>query len=241
MASHTPSRRAALINGATSPVGLAIAELLGDEGHALTLVSNDRERLDGARERLLARGHEVVAFPADVGVDEEVRAAVAAHGARYGRMDVLVNQATFDSAGAIGDFSTPGMDRHLAINLRSVMLFYRESLPLLVRAGEQHGNALVLNAASADGADGAGAMSVYAAARQGVLGFTEAMNRELHAQGIKSCALCPQPVDAGLASANGHGIPASDVAAMVGALLRLSPWCVIPALVFTQAGNGRPQ
>jgi len=214
--------RAALVTGACSEVGEAIAALLCEERHAVTLVSPSESELETARARLVARGHHVHVFMAH-GSDEEVRAAVAAHGERFGRLDVLVNGCETRSAA-----EDP-------LTVRSMMAFYREALPLLAAAGREHGNALVLNTAAPNGSS----VAMHAAAKQGVLGFTNAMNQELHSRGIKSCAFVVGHASDG-SEPIGGGVRPSDVAEMVRALLRLSPWCVVPELVFTAYGQVAP-
>ena len=81
------------------------------------------------------------------------------------------------------------------MNLRSVVLFYRECAGLLRAAAAEHRNALVVNMASISGKAGQPWLSVYSATKAGVIGWTQAMNKELNAEGIKSTALCPGFVD----------------------------------------------
>ena len=76
-----------------------------------------------------------------------------------------------------------------------MVLFYRECAGLLRAAGAEHRNALVVNIASISGKAGQAWLSVYSATKAGVIGFTQAMNKELNGDGIKSCALCPGFVD----------------------------------------------
>jgi NAD(P)-dependent dehydrogenase (short-subunit alcohol dehydrogenase family) len=222
---------------------LAIAELLGQEGYALTIVSRTPEHLERAEQRLRDRGIAVLACPADVGQEDQVAACVDAHRRRYGRLDVLVNNAGFGIGGSIKSFTAAHMDLQLSVNLRAVMLFYREAMDLLERAGAEHGNALVINTASVAGKSGTEWLSVYSAAKHGVVGFTQAMNRELQSRGIKSCALCPGYVDTKLTDYLKEEMPpermiqTSDVTHMVRGLLHLSPWCVVPEIVFTRPGD----
>jgi NAD(P)-dependent dehydrogenase (short-subunit alcohol dehydrogenase family) len=131
----------------------------------------------------------------------------------------------------------------LAVNLRSIVLFYREAATLLRAAGAEHRNALVVNTSSISGKSGEPWLSVYSATKAGVIGFTEAMNKELGAEGIKSCALCPAFVDTPMsdfikqAVAAEDMIRSEDVAEAVRMLLRLSPACVIPEIVFQAPGG----
>jgi NAD(P)-dependent dehydrogenase (short-subunit alcohol dehydrogenase family) len=176
-------------------------------------------------------------------VPERIEAAVAAHSERFGRLDVLVNNAGMGIYGSLADLQTRHVDLLLALNLRSVMLFYRDSLELLRAAGAEHGEALVVNVSSVAGKRGAAGLGVYSAAKHGVVGFTEAMNAELSGEGIKSCVLCPGFVDTQLADYIKDEVPAAemitpaDIAELVRALLRLSPHCVIPEVLMTRPGR----
>ena len=120
---------------------------------------------------------------------------VKAHEERFGRCDVLVNNAGVGIGEVADELTAKKIDIQMNTNLRSIFLFYREALPMLRRAGEEHRNALVVNTASISGIRGEGWLSVYSATKHGVVGFTQAMNKELSAAGIKNTALCPAFVD----------------------------------------------
>ncbi len=239
-------RRAAIVTGASSGIGLAVARMLGEEGHAVTLVARRPEKLDRACEKLLAEGLDVQRVAANVGVEEDVVRAVDAHRRAYGRLDVLVNNAGVGIGGAIGELDTKRMDIQLATNLRSIPLFYREAMALLAAAGAEHRNALVVNTASIAGKHGQGWLSVYSATKFGVVGFTQAMNKELGGLGIKSTALCPAFVDTPMTEfVRGHVAPeamiqTADIVAAVRMLLVLSPGCVIPEIMFLRPADGSP-
>jgi NAD(P)-dependent dehydrogenase (short-subunit alcohol dehydrogenase family) len=237
------ARRAAIVTGASSGIGLAVAHLLGEEGHALTIAARRPEKLEAARAELQAAGHDVVAVAANLGDEEAIRAVVAAHRERHDRLDVLVNNAGVGMGEPVGEITTKRLDVQLATNLRSLPLFYRECLPLLERAGAEHRNALVVNTASVAGKQGEAWLSVYSATKAGVIAFAQAMNAELHERGIKSTALCPAFVDTPMTDFLKDRLPAeamiqvSDVVESVRFLLRLTPGCVVPEVVFTGPGG----
>jgi NAD(P)-dependent dehydrogenase (short-subunit alcohol dehydrogenase family) len=170
--------------------------------------------------------------------------AVAAHRDAYGRLDVLVNNAGVGIGGPIGELDTKKMDIQLATNLRAIPLFYREALAMLTAAGAEHRNALVVNTASISAKRGQGWLSIYSATKAGVVGFTEAMNKELNDLGIKSTALCPAFVDTAMTDFVKGQVPAeemiqtSDIAAAVRMLLSLTAGCVIPEIVFERPAGG---
>jgi ketoreductase len=237
------SRRAALVTGASSGIGLGIAHALAADGYDLTVVARRPEKLEAAAQELRDAGHDVEVVAADLGREESVVAAVAAHRARWGRLDVLVNNAGVGIGQYAADLTAKAIDMQLATNLRSIFLFYRECIPMLRTAGAEHRNAVVVNVSSASGKQGEAWLSVYSATKHGVVGFTQAMNRELNPEGIKSTALCPAFVDTPMTDfvkeqigAEGM-ITVDDVVASVRFLLATSTGCVIPEIEFAQPGG----
>jgi NAD(P)-dependent dehydrogenase (short-subunit alcohol dehydrogenase family) len=235
--------RAALVTGASSGIGLAIAHALGEEGHGLTVAARRPEKLAAAAEELRAAGHDVEEVAADLTEEEEIRRVVAAHRDRFGRLDVLVNNAGVGFGAAAGDHQTKRVDMQLDLNLRAIVLFYRECVDLLKAGGGEHGNALVVNLSSNAGKSGQPWLSVYSATKAAVIGYTQAMNRELAGEGVKSVALCPGFVDTAMSDFVKEQIKpeemirTDDVAQSVRFLLRLSPTCIVPEIVFERPGQ----
>jgi NAD(P)-dependent dehydrogenase (short-subunit alcohol dehydrogenase family) len=232
------AERAAIVTGASSGIGLAIAHMLGEEGHALTVASRRAEKLESAADGLREAGFEVEAVPANMTKEEEIQGVVSRHRDRFGRLDVLVNNAGVGIGAPVGETDTKRLDMQLDVNLRSIVLFYRECVDLLRAAGAEHRRALVVNTASIAGKAGQAWLSIYSATKFGVVGFTQSMNKELGNDGIKSCALCPGFVDTAMTDfVKGQVSPEEmirpqDIAEIVRALLRVSPACVIPEVVF---------
>src|SRR3954468_8829129 len=240
------AERAAIVTGASSGIGLALAHMLGQEGHALTVASRRPEKLEPAAEELRDAGYEVEAIPANFGGAEseaEVQKVVAAHRERFGRLDVLCNNAGVGIGAGVGEIVTKRMDIQLNTNLRQIILFYRECLDMLKAAGAEHHNALVINTASISGKRAEAWLNIYSATKYAVVGFTEAMNKELNGEGIKSTALCPAFVDTPMTDfvkgqvAAEDMIRPEDTGEMVRSLLRLSPACVVPEIIFQRPGE----
>jgi NAD(P)-dependent dehydrogenase (short-subunit alcohol dehydrogenase family) len=237
------AERAAIVTGASSGIGLAIARMLGEEGHGLTLAARRPDKLEAAAAELRDAGHDVNPVAAQLADEEDVRRVVDSHRERYGRLDVLVNNAGVGIGAPVAEIQTKRLDLQLDVNLRAIVLFYREGAEMLRAAGAEHRNALVVNTASISGKSGQAWLSVYSATKHGVVGFTEAMNKELSAEGIKSCALCPAFVDTPMTDfvkgqvAPEEMIRPQDVAEVVRALLRLSPACVVPEVIFQRPGE----
>jgi NAD(P)-dependent dehydrogenase (short-subunit alcohol dehydrogenase family) len=237
------AERAAIVTGASSGIGLAVARMLGEEGFGITMAARRPEKLDGAVAALAADGFDVHAVPANVADEDEIKKVVEAHRERYGRLDVLVNNAGVGIGASVADIETKRLDMQLDINLRSIVLFYRESLSMLQAAAAEHRNALVVNTASIAGKRGTGWLSIYAATKHGVVGWTEAMNNELSPQGIKSTALCPAFVDTPMTDfvkdsvAPEEMIRPQDIAEAVRYLLKVSPACIVPEMMFIRPGD----
>src|SRR5437763_5799921 len=105
--------RAALVTGGSSGIGLAIARYLGQDGYSLTVSARRPEKLEAAVQGLRDEGLEVEAVPANMAKEEEVVGLVARHRERWGRMDVLINNAGVGSGGDIAEHPTKKLDRQL--------------------------------------------------------------------------------------------------------------------------------
>jgi short-subunit dehydrogenase len=215
--------------------------MLGQEGYDLTLVARRPEGLAQTAEQLRAAGVAVEEIPANLADPDSVPAVVDAHRARFGRLDLLVNNAGVGIGATAGEHELKFIDMQVAVNLRTPILFYKHGLELLRAAADEHRSAIVVNMASIAGVLAAPWLSVYGATKAAVISYTRSMNRELASSGIKSVALCPGFVDTDMADFIKDQIPpeemlpASDVAEAVRFVLRVSPNCVIPEIVLGRA------
>jgi NAD(P)-dependent dehydrogenase (short-subunit alcohol dehydrogenase family) len=230
--------RAAIVTGASSGIGLAIAHALGEAGHGLTVAARRPDKLAAAAEELRAKGYEVEEVAANMTEEAEIQRVVARHRDRFRRLDVLVNSAGVGIGAPVAEVQAKRVDMQLDVNLRAIILFYRECAGMLRAAGAEHHNALVVNLSSISGKSGQPWLSVYSATKAAVIGFTQAMNKELAGDGIKSVALAPGFVDTPMTDfvkesiAPEEMIRPEDIAESVRFLLRLSPACVVPEIVF---------
>ncbi len=237
------AERAAIVTGASSGIGLAIARVLCEEEFGVTMAARRPDKLDAAVAGLASEGYDVHAVAANVSDEAEIQKVVVAHREKYGRLDVLVNNAGVGVGAPVAEIQTKHLDMQLDINLRSIVLFYRECMPLLREAAGEHKNVLVVNTSSISGKRGEAWLSVYSATKHGVVGWTEAMNKELGAEGIKSTALCPAFVDTPMTDFVKEHVPAEemirpeDIAEAVRYMLKVSPACVIPEMMFVRPGE----
>jgi NAD(P)-dependent dehydrogenase (short-subunit alcohol dehydrogenase family) len=235
--------RAAIVTGASSGIGLAIARMLGQEGYGLTVAARRPEKLQGAVQGLRGEGLEVAEVAANLSDEDSIKRVVSEHRDRYGRLDVLINNAGIGIGAPVGETETKKLDIQLDVNLRSIILFYRECLELLRAAGAEHRKALVVNTASIAGKHGQAWLAIYSATKHAVIGYTASMNAELAPEGIKSCALCPGFVDTPMTDfVKGEVNPEDmirpeDIAEAVRFLLAVSPQCIVPEIMFVRPGD----
>ncbi len=237
------AERAALITGGSSGIGLALARALGEEGYGVTISARRPEKLEGAAEELRGAGIDLVSVPAQIGDEEQLQAVVAAHRERFGRLDVLVNNAGVGIGEPMDALSTKYVDLQLGVNLRSLILMTRECLPMLREAGAQHGKALIVNMASVAGKAGQAWLSVYSATKAAVVGFSQSTQREVAGQGVQVTALAPGFVDTPMSDfvkeqvKPEEMIQTTDLAEAVRFLLRTSPNCIVPEIVFVRPSD----
>jgi NAD(P)-dependent dehydrogenase (short-subunit alcohol dehydrogenase family) len=230
--------RAAIITGGSRGIGRALAEALGEEGFGLTITARTPDTLEQTAAEFRERGFEVEHVAANLGEEESVREVVRRHRERYGRLDVLVNNAGVGIGAPAAEHQTKYIDVQLDVNLRAIILFYRECAELLRAAGAEHQSALVVNMASLAGKSPQAWLSVYSATKAAVAAYSVSMNKELAKYGVKSVALAPGFVDTDMTDYVKGKVPAeemlraSDIAEALKFLLRVSPMCLIPEIVF---------
>jgi short-subunit dehydrogenase len=237
------AERAAIVTGASRGIGLALAKALGDEGFGLTIAARKPDTLEQTAADLRAEGFDVEHVAANMADEEAILNVVRIHRERFGRLDVLVNNAGVGIGGSLADQQAKYVDMQLDVNLRAIILFYRECAEMLRAAGAEHRNALVVNMASLAGKAPEPFLSVYGATKAAVIAYTRAMNKELNADGVKSVAFCPGFVDTDMADFIKDTIPAEemlrtdDIVEALRFLLRVSPACVVPEIVFQRPGE----
>ena len=235
--------RAAIITGASRGIGFALADVLGEQGFGLTLAARRADPLERAAGLLRVKGYDVETVAGSIADEAVVAEVVAHHRDRFGRLDVLINNAGVGIAGKAATHEVRLIDLQFDVNLRALVLFYRATLDMLRAAGAEHRNALVVNLASLAAKGPQPGLSLYGAVKAGVIAYTASMNEELHKDGIKSVALCPAWVDTDMADFEGQTVAraemirVADIAEALRFLLRLSPWCVVPEIEFRRPGH----
>jgi len=180
-----PEIRTALVTGAARGIGLAIARRLAADGLRIALLDLDRDRLAAAAREL---GHSTVALAADVTRSAEVDAAVQAVVDRWGRLDVLVNNAGITGRSfPIWELDDADWERVLAVDLTSVFYCCRAAIRVMLR--QESGR--IVNIASIAGKEGNPTLVPYSSAKAGVIGLTKALAKEVATRGIIVNAVAP--------------------------------------------------
>ncbi len=237
------AERAALITGGSSGIGLAIARLLGSEGYGLTVSARRPEKLEQAVEALRGEGLDVEGVPANMVNEEDIVALAERHRERFGRLDVLVNNAGVGIGGPVEQMETKRIDMQLGVNLRAVQIMTRECLPMLREAGREHRKALIVNIASIAGKFPETFLATYSATKAGVIALTTALHNDVAKDGIQATAFCPGFVDTPMTDwvsehvSKDEMIRPDDIAEAVRFVLRTSPACIVPELMFVRPAD----
>jgi 3-oxoacyl-[acyl-carrier protein] reductase len=237
--------RVAVITGGSSGIGLAIARAVAAEGMAVAIAARESKRLKLAAAELAAlssaasqnRGAAVLAVPADVAKAGDVTRLIDQAMARFGRIDLLVNNAGTYREGNIDELTEAQWDEVQAVNLKGAFLCTRAVLPIMKR--QQSG--YVVNIASVAGKSGFGGSSAYCASKFGMVGLTESLLEEGVGHNIRATVICPGYVDtpmvAGVSVPGSEMIPPDDIGQVVVGLLRLAPVTVIKEIVVQRTGS----
>ncbi|OLT16177.1 hypothetical protein BJF78_14905 [Pseudonocardia sp. CNS-139] len=224
--------RAALVTGASSGIGLAVATALRALGHDLTVVARTRDRLTAARDTLAVGGAHVVAVAADLAEPDAPGRAVDAHLQAHGRLDVLVHSAGVGLFGALDEQGDRRVDLQIDLNLRALARLSAHGLRALRKAGAEHGKALVVAVSSLVGVEPQPDVVPYSMTKPAAARLLPGRHLECARHGVQFTAVCPALVDTPGASwaADGDKLPAEDVAQAVRFLLSTSPACFVPEI-----------
>jgi 3-oxoacyl-[acyl-carrier protein] reductase len=189
--------RVAIVTGGTRGIGLACATRLAADGAAVVVSGRDARRLESAVAALEGQGADVVGVVADVAKREDIERMTDGARERFGRIDVLVNNAGMTRDALLLRMKDDDWDRVLDVNLRGAFLMTRAVAKTMVR--QKSGR--VINITSTAGAMGNAGQVNYSAAKAGLIGFTKAAARELSHWSILVNAVAPGLIDTDMAAA----------------------------------------
>jgi len=179
--------RVAVVTGGTRGIGLAIARWLADDGASVVVSGRDPGRLERAAKELEALGASALAIPADASKREDADRLVEAVKERFGRIDVLVNNAGITRDQLLARMKDDDWDAVMDTNLRGVFLMTRAAGKVMMR--QKSGR--MINISSTAGAMGNAGQVNYSAAKAGVIGLSKAAARELAHWNILVNAVAP--------------------------------------------------
>jgi len=174
--------RVAVVTGASQGIGASIARVLHGAGMSVALLARSADKLGDLARSL---GDDCITVPCDVSDPDQVRVAFAAVEARFGRVDVLVNNAGLIGLSLLGDADDDFIAAHVGVNLLGPMYCSRAAIPLMLAAGG--GDIVNISSRSVDLARPY--LSVYSATKGGLETLSRTLAAELRPQGIRVCAL----------------------------------------------------
>ncbi|GLR52690.1 glucose 1-dehydrogenase [Shinella yambaruensis] len=182
---------AALITGAGSGIGRAIARKLAADGYAVTVNDLSPERAEAVADEIRATGGKAVAVAGDVSGEADVAAIHLAAVAAHGDVTLLVNNAGIAHQALFENLDVRDFDRMFAVHVRGTFLMTRAVLPAMLSAGAGG----IVNVASQLGQIGGVELVHYSGAKAAIIGMTKALAREVSARGVRVNAVAPGPIN----------------------------------------------
>jgi NADP-dependent 3-hydroxy acid dehydrogenase YdfG len=184
------TNKVVIVTGGTRGIGHAIAERLLAEGARVALCGTTQQSVDNAL-RTLGPADRIFSMPADVSHIEDVRRFITAAHARFGRIDVLINNAGAGVFRSVADLSPEEWQRMIGLNLTGAYYCCHEILPIFrqCRSGD------IINISSLAGKNAFAGGAAYNASKFGLNGFSEAMMLDHRNEGIRVSTIMPGSVD----------------------------------------------
>ena len=218
--------RTALVTGASSGIGEAIARELARRGHGVTLVARRAERLAELASEIRELGVRAEVVAADLS-DRHARAALPGRIADLGLdVDILVNNAGLSTLGPVAKSDPEAEMNMIEVDVMAVADLCSRFLPGMV----ERGTGSVLNVASTAAFQPLPGQAGYAAGKSFVLSYTESLSGELKGSGVNATALCPGPVDTGFGET--AGFAKEDAEAALPSFMWETPEAVAKAAIY---------
>ncbi len=201
----------AIVTGASSGIGKDVAYGLAEDGYLVVLAARNGQRLKEAADEMVQRlaldkDHAPVVRPLDVTDEAGIKNLVESIDEKYGRIDVLFNNAGLGASGSL-ELDLEKLDQLWAVNLRGPFTFMKYVVPIMKRCKSGY----IINLASKNGKIGVTGLGGYTATKFGLVGLSEVIYRELAALGIKVTTICPGWVNTKMAAEEGNKHDPSDI------------------------------
>jgi len=194
------SEKTALVTGASSGIGWATALALAVQGANLVVTARREERLRELCEKIAAIHGNAVFYAGDAAEESTAERAVALAMERFGRLDIVINNAGAGNYKNLVDTSVAEYDALMDANMKSSFLFARHGAPQMI--AQKSGTMLFIS--SVAGLQGYAGEAVYCAAKFAQVGFAQALDGELRKHGIKIGTICPGGVKTEFALGKGR-------------------------------------
>ncbi|GIO12734.1 3-ketoacyl-ACP reductase [Cohnella xylanilytica] len=180
--------KVAVVTGAASGMGKAIAELYAKEGAKVVVSDLNEEGAKAVAEGIRASGGQAVAIKTNVAELGDINAMIDTAVSEFGTLDILVNNAgIMDNMAAVGDVEDARWDLIFDVNTKAVMRAIRKALPIFLEKGK----GVIVNTASTGGFSGAHAGAAYVASKHAVVGLTKNTAFMYAQKGIRCNAIAP--------------------------------------------------
>ncbi len=186
--------KVAIVTGASRGIGRAISLALAREAATVVLAARAVDKLRETAEQVTAAGGKAQIIPTELTDEQSIKNLVKAASERFGRLDILINNAGITHSAKLEETSTEDWDRCLRTNARAPFILCREALGLLRRSEA----AYIINIASVVGVKAYPLQSAYTASKHALRGMTMALAEELRGSNVRVHLLCPGGVDTDL-------------------------------------------
>lgn len=187
----------AIVTGAGSGIGRAIALRLAADGHAVAANDLDPARAEAVAGEIRAAGGQATGIAGDVSQESDAAKIVAAAEAAFGAVGILVNNAGHVHQARFEELAAADFDRMIAVHLRGTFLMTRAVIGGMLARG----TGVIVNVASQLGQIGGIELTHYSAAKAGIIGMTKALAREVSNRGVRVNAVAPGPINTPLVMA----------------------------------------
>lgn len=183
-----------IITGAGRGIGKSTALLFAEQGANCVLVSRTASDLAQVAAEIEKKGGRAFPLESDISNDEHVSKIVQDTISTFGSIEILINNAGLGWRNDVVKARVEDWDQTLAVNLRGAMRLTQKVLPVMMKKR----NGVIINISSISGKIGYAGSSAYCASKFGLMGFTEALFKEVRNEGIKVSVICPGYVDTSL-------------------------------------------
>ena len=186
------------MTGAGRGIGKAISVSLAKAGCRVVLAARTCEQVEAVQREILSQGGDALAIPTDLTMDEDIQRLVEESQAKWGAVDILINNAGWGKRAPVVGALLSDWDQTFRLNLRAPMVLAKALLPNMIAKRE----GAVINIGSVSGKTGEANGAAYSASKFGLIGFTQSLYEEVREHSIKVAVILPGFVDTPLIPPN---------------------------------------